>query len=155
FTFDPRLDTILVVPLEQSVRPGESVTAEVDFMVDLPDYWGRWGHHHGITYLLNWYPILAHHDDRGWERTPFGPWHQPWHQEAGHYTVRFDLPEDQVVASSGRITRKDRGPGGRQHVTIVASPARDFAFVCSDRFVVHERRVGATRVRVVAFPEHQ
>ncbi|MEA2632843.1 MAG: hypothetical protein QOE66_3062, partial [Chloroflexota bacterium] len=119
------------------------------------DFWGRWGHHNGVTYLLNWYPILAHHDDQGWERTPFAPWHQPWHQEAGHYSVRFDLPADQVVASSGRVTRRDPGGPGRQVVTIVASPARDFAFVCSNRFEVRERQVGATLVRVVSFPEHE
>ena len=44
-----------------------------------------------------------------------------------------------------------RGPG-RQLVTIVASPSRDFALVCSDRFEVLERPVGATLVRVVALP---
>ena len=77
----------MVVPLATAVPPGGKVVAVIDFTVDLPDNWGRWGHHQGITYLLNWYPVLAHHDDRGWERTPFVPWHQPWHQEAGHYTV--------------------------------------------------------------------
>lgn len=154
FEFDPNIDTILIVPLPTTVAPGGSVTAEVDFIVDLPDYWGRWGHHRGITYLLNWYPVLAHHDDRGWERTPFVPWHQPWHQEAGHYDVRFDLPERQVVASTGRITQQIGAGEGRKIVTIAASPARDFAFVCSDRFVTRERNVGGTRVRVHAFPEH-
>ncbi|MEJ7640074.1 MAG: M1 family aminopeptidase, partial [Singulisphaera sp.] len=39
-------------------------------------------------------------------------------------------------------------------VTIVASPARDFALVCSERFEAHERQVGATTVRVLGFPEH-
>ena len=108
FAFDPKDDTIMVVTLGKSVAPGESVSAEIDFALELPDYWGRWGHHNGITYLLNWYPVLAHHDDKGWERTPFVPWHQPWHQEAGHYTVRFDLPEGQVVASSGQVLGRDR-----------------------------------------------
>jgi hypothetical protein len=155
FDFDPDLDTIMIVPLERPVGPGATVTTEIDFVVDLPDYWGRWGHHNGVTYLLNWYPILAHHDAQGWERTPFVPWHQPWHQEAGHYTVRFDLPADQVVASSGRVIRRVSAAPGRQVVTISASPARDFAFVCSNRFVVDERQVGATLVRVVSFPEHK
>ena len=99
--------------------------------------------------------MLAHHDDRGWERTPFVPWHQPWHQEAGHYTVRFDLPEGQTVASSGRVVKREGAGAGRQLVTIVASPARDFAFVCSDRFESLERRAGSTLVRVHTFPENR
>ena len=155
FAFDPAIDTVMIVPLGRAVAPGQSVVVEIDFTLELPDYWGRWGHHRGITYLLNWYPVLAHHDERGWERTPFVPWHQPWYQEAGHYVVRFDLPEGQVVASSGRITGRLASGPGRQLVTIEASPSRDFALVCSDRFEVLERRVGATLVRVVAFPEHR
>ncbi|HMB02856.1 MAG TPA: M1 family aminopeptidase [Isosphaeraceae bacterium] len=153
FEFDPNLDTVMIVPLARPVAPGDTVVAEIDFTVELPDYWGRWGHHNGITYLLNWYPVLAYHDAKGWERTPFVPWHQPWHQEAGHYNVRFDLPAGQVVASTGRITRREPSGPGRQALTIVASPARDFALVCSDRFITVEQQVGPTRVCIHTFPE--
>src|SRR4051812_48373057 len=101
--FDPKNDTVMMLPLAEPIPPGKSVEAEIDFSVELPDKWGRWGLHKGVTYLLNWYPVLAHVDDRGWEHTPFVPWHQPWHQEAGLYKVRLEVPEGQVVASSGRI----------------------------------------------------
>ncbi|WP_435018999.1 M1 family aminopeptidase [Tundrisphaera sp. TA3] len=151
--FDPSNDTIMAVPLPAPVKPGETATVEIAFVVDLPDFWGRWGHHKGVTYLLNWYPVLAHVDDRGWERTPFVPWHQPWHQEAGHYSVRFDLPEDQVVASTGRIVDTDAAGPGRKAITIEAAPSRDFAFVCSNRFESLEKKSGPTTIRVVGFPE--
>ena len=154
FAFDPKVDTILIVPLPKALAPGESASAEVDFTLDLPAKWGRWGCWKGVTFLANWYPTLAHHDDKGWERTPFVPWHQPWHQEAGHYLVRFDLPEGQVVASTGSITRTEPGAPGRQILTIAASPARDFALVCSDRFEARERQVGRVKVRVTSLPEH-
>jgi hypothetical protein len=153
-SFDPEVDTVMIVPLAEPLAPGATVVAEVDFVLDLPDKWGRWGQHNGVTYLVNWYPILAHHDDRGWERTPFVPWHQPWHQEAGHYRVRLDLPEGQIVASTGKIVRREPAAGGRQRLTIEAKPARDFALVCSDRFETRERQVGDTLVRVASFPEH-
>lgn len=39
FSFDPELDTILIVPLKHPVGPGGSVTAEVAFVLDLPDFW--------------------------------------------------------------------------------------------------------------------
>ena len=154
FTFDENVDTIMMVPLETAVGPGESVEVEVTFRLELPSYWGRWGHHDGITYLLNWYPVLAHHDDNGWEKTPFVPWHQPWHQEAGHYTVRFDLPEGQKLASTGQIREEKPSGQGRKRVTIVASPARDFALVCSERFEVRERKVGSVLIRVHSFAEN-
>ena len=155
FSFDPEIDTILIVPLAEAIEPGGRVVVEVDFRVDLPDKWGRWGQHDGVTYLANWYPVLAHHDAGGWERTPFVPWHQPWHQEAGHYNVRLELPEAQVVASTGRITNREPRGGGWQVLTIEASPARDFALVCSDRFQTWEREVGGVRVRVAGFPDDE
>lgn len=155
FEFDPRDPTILVVPLAKPVPPGGTVAASVAFSVDLPDYWGRWGVHDGVTYLVNWYPVLAHHDDRGWERTPFVPWHQPWYQEAGHYRVRFELPADHVVASSGRIVAEEPAGPGRKRLTIEASPARDFALVASARFRTWEKTAGTTRVRVHGLPEHE
>jgi Peptidase family M1 domain len=151
--FDPKNDTVMILPLAKAVPPGSTVTAEIDFTVELVDKWGRWGHHMGVTYLLNWYPVLAHVDDSGWEHTPFVPWHQPWHQEAGLYTVRVDLPEKQVVASSGRIIEEKPSKGGRKLVTIDAKPARDFAFVCSDRYEVVQRMAGDVNVRIVGFPE--
>ncbi len=154
FTFDPRVDTVMVVPLAEPLAPGKTVAAEVDFTLDLPPKWGRWGHLKGITTLANWYPILAHHDEKGWERTPFVPWHQPWHQEAGHYLVKIDLPESQVVASTGKVTDRAAGAPGRQVLTIAANPARDFALVCSDRFEVRERQLGKVKVRVTTLPEH-
>jgi hypothetical protein len=128
-SYDPDVDTIMVVPLAEPLAPGATVAVDLDFTLDLPDRWGRWGQHGGITYLVNWYPVLAHHDDRGWERTPFVPWHQPWHQEAGIYRVRCELPDGYTVASSGRIIGRQPARDGRQSVTIAAKPSRDFALV--------------------------
>jgi hypothetical protein len=155
FEFDAKDDTILVVPLPDKVLPGGRVVALIDFTLSLPDKWGRWGHHEGITYLSNWYPVLAHHDEHGWKRTPFIPWHQPWYQDAGLYTVNVDLPADQVVASSGHVIERRDTPSGRQQLAIKAYPARDFALVCSSRFKTWERRAGATIIRVHGFPEHE
>lgn len=155
FGFDPKDPTILMVPLERALGPGETITAEISFALELPDKWGRWGNHAGVTYLVNWYPVLAHFDERGWEHTPFVPWHQPWHQEAGHYQVRVELPAQQVVASSGRITRSEATSPGWRRVSIEAAPARDFALVCSDRFQTFEKRAGNVLVRVHGLPAHE
>lgn len=155
FTFDPNVETIMVVPLARPLAPGESVMASMDYTLDLPSKWGRWGHYQGVTYLANWYPVLAYHDGEGWQRTPFVPWHQPWNQEPGHYLVRLDLPAGQVVASTGEVVAKRTTPEGRDELTIAARPARDFALTCSDRFQVWERDAGGVRVRVTGLPKHE
>lgn len=148
--WDPNEDTVMSVPLSVPLAPGGTVSATITFTLQLPDYWGRWGHRNGLTYLLNWYPILAHHDAKGWEHTPF----IPWHREAGRYVVRLDLPAGQVVTSSGRVEGRKGSGRGRELVTMTATPARDFALVCSDRLKTLTRRVGPTTVKVHAFPEN-
>lgn len=155
FTYDPGDPTILVVPLPTPVPPGGSATADLDFTLDLPDTWGRWGHRDGITYLVNWYPVLAHHDDGGWQRTPFVPWHQPFYQEAGTYNVTVELPREQVIASTGRIVQREQLGAQGQRVRIVSGPARDFALVCSARFQTWEREASGVTVRVHGLPEHE
>ncbi len=151
--FDEAVDTIMTLDLPSPVKPGASVEVEIDFRVELPDKWGRWGQHDGITYLANWYPVLAYHDQKGWEKTPFVPWHQPWHQEAGQYRVTVDLPSDQMVASTGSIVSTQQVDEGWKRLKIETAPARDFALVCSSRFQAFERKAGETRVRVLALPE--
>ncbi len=106
--FDPKNDTVMILPLPRAVPPGGKVTAEIDFDLELPDKWGRWGQHRGVTYLLNWYPVLAHVDDRGWEHTPFVPWHQPWHQDAGPIPSGSTSPKGRLSRLRG-ISRRRRG----------------------------------------------
>ncbi|HMP04456.1 MAG TPA: hypothetical protein PKC45_18350, partial [Gemmatales bacterium] len=118
------MHTCLVVKLPRIVAQGESITVAIDFTVDLPDKEGRWGQRDGLTYLANWYPVLAYYDDDGWQPTPFIAWHQPFFNEAGVYTARLICPEPLKVACTGTIVRQVDLGDGRKRVEIVAAAAR-------------------------------
>jgi hypothetical protein len=155
FHFQEENATALVVPLPSPVKPGDSVTVELDFTFRLPQKEGRWGQWRGVTFLSNWLPVLAFYDDKGWQPTPFIPWHQPWFNEAGIYDARVTLPADQKVACTGSITAVNSLPDGQQLVEIKAPAARDFALLASTRFVEVAGDAGPVHVKVLAFPEHQ
>jgi Peptidase family M1 domain len=97
-----------------------------------------------------------------WQPTPFVPWHQPFFNEACIYRVRARLPSNQQVACTGAIVaRKDLGDG-RQQVDIEADGVRDFAFLCSERYVSHDGVIAAQpgvpapiKVHVLAYAEHE
>ena len=109
FHWQKEIATAMVVPLPQPVGPGESVTVEVAFTMKLPQKQGRWGQWEGVTFLTNWLPVLAFYDDdKGWQPTPFVPWHQPWFNEAGVYTAHVTLPCDQKVACTGSVVAEQR-----------------------------------------------
>lgn len=150
--------TALVVELPQEIQSGQSATVVLSFTMLLPPKQGRWGRYNDVTFLSNWLPVFAVYQDT-WQPVPFVPWHQPFYNEAGHYTVKASVPKDHVVACSGSITGTNC-EGERKWVAIQSGgPVRDFAFLASARYQEHvgEAVVGTrkVRIRVVALPEHE
>jgi hypothetical protein len=174
--------TTLVLALPRDVAPGESITVVLDIVLHLPQKQGRWGQWCGVTFLSNWLPVFAVYDDhppappRGrpakempdrqvehdpcWQPTPFIPWHQPFFNEAGNYSVRVTLPCDQRVACSGSVVATTTLDDGRKRVDIEAQGVRDFAFLCSACYQAFEGEVKAgpdgapIQIHILAFPEH-
>lgn len=175
FRYEGDTKTALVVPLAQPLKPGESVTVQLDFTMRLPQKQGRWGQWRDVTFLSNWLPVFAvcegppgetTSDDAigadGWRPTPFIPWHQPYYNEAGNYTVHAVVPAAQEVACSGMVVKEEHLPDGRRQLEIEANGMRDFALLCSARYQCFEGEVTLgpegskpVRIRVLAFPEHE
>jgi len=153
--FDPEADTHLHVQLDRFVQTGESIEVQLDYWIDLPPLQGRVGQFRGVTNLLNWYPVLAVFGNDGWDATPFVGWHQPWHNEVGHYEVTLKLPADQRVATGGRVLSRIVDERGRQVLQITGRSLRDFTIVCSNRFESYESEVDGIPIRVLAFLEDQ
>ncbi len=153
--------TALTIDLPEMLQPGESVTLELKFHLKLPPKKGRWGQWDGITTLVQWLPVVAvHGDEKGWQPSPFIPWHMPFFNEAGVYTVKVRLPKDQVLAASGAVAKEtDLAPGDApgpnwKEVEIEPTCVRDFALVSSARFQVWTGEADGVKIRVVAPPEH-
>jgi hypothetical protein len=153
--FEGDTNTALVIPLPQPVGQGETVVVDLDMVMHLPQKQGRWGQWEGVTYLSNWLPVLAYYDEKGWQPTPFIPWHQPFFNEAAVYTARVVLPCDQKVACTGTITGTHTLSDGYYQVDITADGVRDFAFLCSARYEEFTSQVGPVRLHCLAFPEHE
>ncbi len=148
-------DCALVVPLPRPVQQGDTVMVELVWVLRLPQLQGRWGQWRSVTFLSNWLPVLAFYDNKGWNPTPYVPWHQPFFNEAGLFSARLTLPLDQKVACTASVLAdKDLGNGLRQ-IDCVPCCARDFAIVCSPRFEECVGQAGAVHVRCLAFPEHR
>ena len=190
FRYEGDTKTTLVVPLPFALKPGEAATIDLAFTFHIPAKQGRWGQWKSITTLSNWLPVFAVFDEtqqdppevlaplflatekkvgsgerptsKGWQPTPFIPWHQPFFNEAAIYRVRATLPCAQKVACTGTIVSSQNLGDGRQQLDIAANGVRDFAFLCSERYCVYEGFVpeqpgvpSQVRVRVLAFPEHE
>ena len=147
--------TALTIPLPEAVGPGESVTLELTLRLKLPPKKGRWGQWDGITTLAQWLPVAAVHDDTGWQPTPFIPWHQPFFNEAGVYTVKVRLPSDQKLAASAAVKKETAWKEGWKEVEFEPTCVRDFALVASARFQEWTGEADGVKIRVLAPPEHE
>ncbi len=152
--FSPDNATALTVPLSEVCAPSESVTVELNFQLKLPPKKGRWGQWQGITTLAQWLPVVAVHDQKGWQPTPFIPWHQPFFNEAGHYTVKVRLPSDQKLAASSAVRRESALEDGWKEIEFEPICVRDFALIASARFQEWTSEADGVKIRCLALPEH-
>ena len=147
--------TALEVALPEKLEPGESVTLELRFYLKLPQRKGRWGQWDGITTLAQWLPVVAVFDDvKGWQPAPFIPWHQPYFNEAGHYTVKVQLPATQKLAASGVVRSEADLGDGWKHIEFEPICVRDFALIASDRFEEWAGQADGITIRCLAPKEH-
>jgi hypothetical protein len=154
FSFPQDHPTALVVPLPWGVGQGQSVTVAVDFTLRLPQRQGRWGQWHGVTLLATWYPVLAYYNEDGWQPVPYVAWHPAPFNEAGVYTARLTLPQDQKVACTGPLPAVKLLGNGLKRLDYGPRVARDFALAASSRYQEFQAQRERVLVRCLAFPEH-
>lgn len=127
--------TLLKVNLSNLLSPGQTVDLEIDFMVDIPHSYGRFGWHNDIITLIRWYPILSVYDEEGWHNYPFYIYHQPYFSQASFYKVKLTLPKREVVAHTGILKEEISNPKGTKTLILETGfPVRDFSLGISPDF---------------------
>lgn len=138
-------EEILEVYLPKSVLPGEKIQLSMEFEVNLPNCLGRSGYGDYTFNVTNWYPILCVYDNNGWNTYPYFPIGDPFYSEVANYKVQIRSPKDYKIACTGNVLSVEE-KGDVKIWDIEAFAVRDFAFVASDRFMVHTKKVGKTTV---------
>ena len=103
-------DTILEVPLPQTLQPGQGARIEMGFNGQVPadfggeqtlDGYGIYNYSSGVLALSGWYPILAVYDDQGWNLDGVSAIGDSVYSDMAFYRVNMEAPQDQVVAATG------------------------------------------------------
>ncbi len=145
-------ETLLKIPLPDSLEPGEEIEIQMSYLIQLPNLPDRFGYHNGVYNMGNWYPILAVYDEEGWSLDPYYAVGDPFYSEASNYIVNIKAPKDIVIASTGNIVEHSKeGEFGRWRIE--ASLVRDFAWVASRDFTVVEERVKDTSIKMYYLTE--
>ena len=145
-TGNPDDRTVAVIPLDEPVPPGGSVTLEIAFRARFPGIFARTGRAGDYLAGAQWFPkpgvfeAPAPGEPPRWNCRPFHR-RTEFYADFGHYRVTLEFPDRYAgkVAGTGRIVHEETGDG-RYRVTFDAAPVHDFAFFADPRFVVVRRR---------------
>ena len=139
--------TILKVKLPEPVAAGKEAVVDLDFEVEIPHSYGRFGWHKNITSLLRWYPILSVLDHDEWHSYPSYPYHQPYFSDASLYSVYLTLPVNEVVIHSGVSKDETNNPDGTKTIHIESElPLRDFGMALSPDYKVKSLDAGGVKI---------
>jgi len=141
-------DSLLRVPLEQELLPGQQVELSLTFAIELPteleSNYGILAFYDGVLTLAHCYAMVAVFDDEGWNAEIPPDQGDPTYADASFFEVNVDAPEDLVLVASGRELSHEK-LGDRQRVSFAAGPARDFYLAASPDYAsISETIAGIT-----------
>ncbi|MDP2938642.1 MAG: M1 family aminopeptidase [Candidatus Omnitrophota bacterium] len=137
YNFEGEDKTMLRVNLLKPLLPWQSLELTLDFDLEIPHSFGRFGWHKNIISLVRWYPILSVLDEEGWHNYPFYPFHQPYFSQASFYKLKLTLPKGEVVIHTGSLVKEINNQDTTKTILIETEfPARDFSLAISPDYKV-------------------
>jgi aminopeptidase N len=138
-------NSLLRLPLDPGLPPGESVDLSFEFSVSVPteieSNYGILAYFNGVLTLAHTYPMIAVYDDEGWNAEIPPNQGDPTYADASFFLVKVDAPRKIVLVGSGREVNREEN-GNRQVVTYAAGPARDFYVAASPDYELYSRKDG-------------
>jgi hypothetical protein len=141
-------NSLMTIPLEEELSPGESVDLEFNFTIQLPteleSNYGILAYYNGVLTLAHCYAMIAVYDDEGWNAEIPPDQGDPTYADVSFFVVSVDAPGDLVLVGSGQQVSREEF-GDRQQVIFAAGPARDFYLAASpDYQVLSKSTAGVT-----------
>lgn len=147
FNIEGEGDTILKIDLEEPLKPKEKVEIKIEYTGVLPPAEDRFGYGEKTYNFGNWYPIACVYDEKGWNKDPYYSIGDPFYSDISNYDITITTPKDMILASSGNILSEEN-KNGKKVWNIEGRLIRDFAWVCSKDFIVENREVDGTLIKI-------
>ncbi|MDC3388554.1 M1 family metallopeptidase, partial [Flavobacteriaceae bacterium] len=112
--------TVLEVVLNKSIKPGEKVTFEMDFLGQVPLQIRRSGRNNkeGVALSMSqWFPKMAEYDFEGWHADAYVA--REFHGVWGNFDVKLTIDKNYTVGGSGYLQNPNEIGHGYQDEGIV------------------------------------
>lgn len=146
-------NSLLIVPLVQSLEPGQSVVIKMDFAVTVPQEvernYGVLAYYDDVLALAHAYPMIAVYDDEGWNAEIPPQDGDVTYVDASFYIVKVNAPKGLTLVTSGSEIRRHEA-GQTQTLNVASGPARDFYLAASPLYDEISQTFGEVTVRSYA-----
>ena len=149
--------TVLAVPLDQPVAPGETIDIDFAWKATVPRTFARTGRLGDYYFIAQWFPKIGVLEDAGWNAHQFHLTTE-FCADFGVYDVTLDVPQGWAVGATG-IEQSRADEGGRTSIRFVQDDVHDFAWTTSPSFVERRERfedpaLPSVELRLLLQPEH-
>jgi hypothetical protein len=152
--------TVLSVPLDRPVSPGETREVSFAWTARVPRTFARTGVLGDYYFIAHWFPKIAVLEERGWTSHQFHAATE-FFADFGRYDVTLTVPAGWIVGATGQaVAPASTTPLGPWIAhRFVATDVHDFAWTTSPDFVERRERFDApglppVDVRLLLQPEH-
>ncbi|MGQ8873992.1 M1 family metallopeptidase [Paenibacillus sp. TSA_86.1] len=137
----------LSVQLKTPLQPGQSVTFQVDYRIDIPYGMQRISYYKDQINGAQWFPVMSVYDEitHQWNKTPYSTSFESDFYTSSDFKVELNVPESYEVVMPGDLSSKKSTEDGRKVVTSYAGNTREFVFFAGPNLKVErEMRNGLT-----------
>ena len=140
YTYLDEEKTALSIPIPALV-PGETGELFIRCVASIPNCAHRIGYTDSGYQLGNILPVIARHDENGWQTNSYAPIGDPFVSDSANYDLTLHLPEGYIPACSAPLIQ---GKDGAWRGSILC--ARDMALCVSRDYHQESRKIGNTTV---------
>lgn len=144
---DPQYQDISKLVLLQPLPPGQAITINAGFHVQLPRIFSRMGYRQGFYAITQWYPKPAVYDARGWHPMPYLDQGE-FYSEYGDYEVKITVPAGYTIAATGLLTDSSLAAGQTTY-QFSQQNIHDFAWFASRKFKVSQDTLRSIDGRII------
>jgi hypothetical protein len=150
--------TVMEVPLDRPVAPGETVNVQIAWSSRVPRTFARTGAIGSFYFIAQWFPKIGVWTDAGWNCHQF---HAPteFFSDFGVYDVRLTVPNGWLVGATGiELETRDEGNGTTTH-HFAQEDVHDFTWTTSPDYIERRARfehpsLPPVEMRLLLQPEH-
>lgn len=153
--------TVIRVPLKDSILPGDTIDILINFESKLPKLYARTGYVGNYYLIGQWFPKIGVYEPAGMRFAKTGAWncHQfhrnsEFYADYGVYNVSITLPKDYIVGATG-VLIDEKTSGESKTLKYHAEDVIDFVWTASQRFIEIKDEWKHVKIKLLIQPEHK